>query len=31
MYQPVYLGKRDDIPAIDCGVEQLKYKAEPAS
>ena len=31
VYQPVYLGKRHDIPATECGVEQLKYKPEPAS
>ena len=31
VYQPVYLGKRDDIPATECSVEQLKYKPEPAS
>ncbi len=29
IYQPVYLGKRCDIPAAECGVDQLKYKAEP--
>ncbi|MCU0354910.1 MAG: WGR domain-containing protein [Cytophagales bacterium] len=28
VYQPVYLGKRDDIDANDCVVGQLKYKAE---
>ena len=28
VYQPVYLGPRDDIPANECVVEQLKYKAE---
>ncbi|MEY3897782.1 MAG: hypothetical protein RLZZ214_3303 [Verrucomicrobiota bacterium] len=28
IYQPVYLGKRCDIPAAECGVEQLKYKPE---
>ena len=26
LFQPVYLGKRSDIRAIDCGVGQLKYK-----
>jgi bifunctional non-homologous end joining protein LigD len=31
VYQPVYLGKRDDIPATECGVDQLKFKPEPAS
>lgn len=29
IYQPVYLGRREDIPAADCVVEQLKYKSEP--
>lgn len=28
IYQPVYLGCRDDIPAEDCTVSQLKFKAE---
>ena len=28
IYQPVYLGKRCDIPAYDCTVDQLKYKAD---
>jgi bifunctional non-homologous end joining protein LigD len=28
IYQPVYLGPRTDIPAGECGVDQLKYKAE---
>ena len=27
IYQPVYLGVRDDIPADECTVDQLKYKA----
>jgi bifunctional non-homologous end joining protein LigD len=31
IYQPVYLGRRDDIPAGECVVEQLKYKNEPAT
>lgn len=26
IYQPVYLGKRDDIDPADCDVRQLKYK-----
>lgn len=30
IYQPVYLGERDDIPASECVVEQLKYKNEAA-
>ncbi len=28
IYQPVYLGRRSDIPATECVVEQLKYKAQ---
>jgi bifunctional non-homologous end joining protein LigD len=28
IYQPVYLGVRDDITSAECTVEQLKYKAE---
>jgi bifunctional non-homologous end joining protein LigD len=28
IYQPVYLGPRTDIPATECGIEQLKYKAQ---
>ena len=28
IYQPVYLGARDDIPAEECTTTQLKYKAE---
>jgi len=27
IYQPFYLGERDDIPAEECTVDQLKYKA----
>ena len=27
LYQPVYLGERDDISAQECTMEQLKYKA----
>jgi bifunctional non-homologous end joining protein LigD len=30
IYQPVYLGPRDDIPAGDCTVDQLKFKAATA-
>ena len=26
LYQPVYLGRRDDVPAADCRVAQLKLK-----
>jgi bifunctional non-homologous end joining protein LigD len=29
IYQPVYIGKRNDIPASECTVSQLKYKPEP--
>ncbi len=28
IYQPVYLGPRDDIRAAECTTAQLKYKAE---
>jgi bifunctional non-homologous end joining protein LigD len=28
IYQPVYLGKRCDIPAAECSTDQLKYKAQ---
>ena len=28
IYQPVYLGKRADIPEGECTTDQLKYKAE---
>jgi bifunctional non-homologous end joining protein LigD len=31
IFQPVYLGVRDDIRAEECTVSQLKYKADPAS
>ena len=30
IYQPVYLGPRDDIPVSECVTAQLKYKAEVA-
>lgn len=30
IYQPVYLGERDDIPATDCTTDQLKYKTTAA-
>ncbi len=30
IFQPVYLGVRDDIRAEECTVSQLKYKADPA-
>jgi bifunctional non-homologous end joining protein LigD len=29
IFQPVYLGVRDDIPGEECTTAQLKYKAEP--
>jgi bifunctional non-homologous end joining protein LigD len=28
LFQPVYLGKRDDVEAVECTVAQLKYKPE---
>lgn len=28
LYQPVYLGQRDDIPMSDCNLSQLKFKEE---
>jgi len=28
IYQPVYLGPREDIRAAECTTSQLKYKAE---
>jgi bifunctional non-homologous end joining protein LigD len=31
LYQPVYLGPRDDVEAGECRVSQLKYKAEEES
>ncbi len=31
IYQPVYLGRREDIPASECVVEQLKFKSEPTA
>lgn len=31
IYQPVYQGKRCDIPAADCTTDQLKFKAEPVA
>jgi bifunctional non-homologous end joining protein LigD len=30
IYQPIYLGRREDITAEECTVLQLKYKAEEA-
>ena len=29
IFQPVYLGIRDDIPGEECTTAQLKFKAEP--
>jgi bifunctional non-homologous end joining protein LigD len=29
IFQPVYRGERDDVPAEECTTSQLKYKAEP--
>ena len=29
LYQPVYLGARDDLDATDCLASQLKFKAAP--
>jgi bifunctional non-homologous end joining protein LigD len=29
IYQPVYLGSREDILSAECTTTQLKYKAEP--
>ena len=31
IYQPVYLGPRDDIPAEECTVDQLKFKPQPTT
>jgi len=31
IFQPVYLGEREDIPTEDCTTAQLKYKAEPVA
>ncbi|UJJ60407.1 WGR domain-containing protein [Rhodanobacter denitrificans] len=28
LYQPVYKGERDDVSEADCGIGQLKFKAE---
>ena len=30
VYQPCYLGEREDIEAAECVVGQLKYRHEPA-
>lgn len=29
LYQPIYLGERDDIEKMNCVLSQLKYKASP--
>lgn len=29
VFQPVFLGKRDDVKPEECSVDQLKFKAEP--
>jgi bifunctional non-homologous end joining protein LigD len=31
IYQPVYLGRRDDLDPADCHTGQLKYKEEPSA
>ena len=31
IFQPVYLGERDDIAESECSVSQLKFKAEPVA
>lgn len=31
VYQPVYLGEREDIEPAECSVSQLKYRCEPAA
>ena len=31
VYQPVYLGEREDIAPAECTVSQLKYRPEPAA
>jgi bifunctional non-homologous end joining protein LigD len=30
LYQPVYLGQRDDVDPEECTVDQLKWKATDA-
>jgi bifunctional non-homologous end joining protein LigD len=31
LFQPVYLGKRDDVDPAECRVSQLKYKPEASN
>ena len=31
VFQPVYLGERDDVDQNECTVQQLKFKAEPVA
>ena len=31
IYQPCYLGEREDIEPAECTVSQLKYRHEPAA
>ena len=31
IYQPVFLGEREDIEPAECTVNQLKYRCEPAA
>ena len=31
VYQPCYLGEREDIEPAECTVSQLKYRHEPAA
>lgn len=28
LFQPVYLGARNDVKSFDCKIEQLKYKSD---
>ena len=31
VYQPLYLGEREDIDQTECVVSQLKYRLEPVA